>query len=115
MTIAFLGPLLFASIRHLDFFVRSTDEVKAVKKTIEISNKSFVPAEFMFDVNDSPTIFDVHPKSGKIDGYKHTYVTFTFHATKQGCFSDEITCLIWGQVKLFWNYYLLRKTNNERI
>lgn len=64
----------------------------------------------MFDVNESPTIFDVHPKYGKIDGFKHSYVTFTFQPTKQGCFSDEITCLIWGQVKLFAEYSL-RKIN----
>lgn len=91
----------------MNFFFKSTDgEVKEMKKTIEITNKSIVPAEFMFDINESPTIFDVHPKFGKIAGLETTYVTFTFHATKQGCFSDDIMCLIWGQVKyilfIFW-------------
>lgn len=94
----FLGPLLVASVKNLEFYVKKPN-VKALKRRFEITNKSTVPAEFVFQVNDNPTLFDVHPKSGKINGLKQLYITVTFKATTRGDFSCDLLCLVWGQVR----------------
>ncbi|XP_064420128.1 cilia- and flagella-associated protein 65 [Latimeria chalumnae] len=93
------GPSVHFSNTMVNFGLISLGE--SCVHTLEIMNKSDVPAYFLLDIDCNESVFRVSQRCGVLPGQTPLTLQWTFHPTNPINYYRRVTCLIHHQDPLF--------------